>query len=220
MILIPSLVGIALLDSLNPSLFIAQFYLFTTPKPTPRIVSYICGVLVANFVGGVLFLTGFGAVIGNLIGQTPPLWGAGLQVALGGGLILFGLLHKAKVQAEAEPTRKPRTAGLLAAFGFGIVVMAQELTTALPYFVAIERIVDARLSPVGNLLALGLYNLIFALPLFGFLGLFMRFRQRFTTQITRISQWIRVWTPRVMRGAALIFGGFLVVNGVGYFVGG
>lgn len=220
MILLVSLTGIALLDSLNPSLFIAQFYLFTTPKPAPRIISYIAGVIAANYVGGVLLLTGLGTVIGNLVGQIPAVWGAGLQMALGLALLVFGVVYHAKAQPETETQRKPRSMGLAAAFGFGMVVMAQELTTALPYFVAIERIVDAGLTTLGSLLALGLYNLVFALPLFGFLGLFVRFRQRFTVQLERISEGIRLWTPRVMKGAALIFGVVLVISGVGYFVGG
>ncbi|HEU4324350.1 MAG TPA: hypothetical protein VFS21_14450 [Roseiflexaceae bacterium] len=54
--LLATIGGIALLDSLNPSLFLAQFYLLTTARPVPRILSYIGGVVAANFLGGLLFL--------------------------------------------------------------------------------------------------------------------------------------------------------------------
>jgi cytochrome c biogenesis protein CcdA len=220
MILIASLIGIALFDSLNPSLFVAQFYLFTMPQPTPRIVSYIFGILAANYGGGVLLLTGFGTLLSGLLAQIPPVWSAGLQLGGGLALLVFGLWYKAAPQSEPEMTHKPRSAGLLAAFAFGVFVMGQELTTALPYFVAIERIADAQLSVLNNLLALGLYNLIFALPLFAFLGLFVRFRQRFTAQLDRISAWMRVWMPRIVKYAALIVGVLLIVSGAGFFLSG
>lgn len=219
MLLILSLVGIALVDSLNPSLFIAQFYLFTTPRPGPRVLSYILGVLSSYYVGGLLLLTGIGAVISSAVQQISPEVGALAQVFIGLAALLFGIFYRAQRSAQPADGPKPRSLGLIAAFIFGIVVMGQELTTALPYFVAIERIVEARLSVPEILLALALYNLVLGLPLLAFLGLFLRYRERFTAQLNRISDWTRIWTPRLLKGAAVIFGLALLVNGVVSFVG-
>lgn len=212
MTLIATLIGIAILDSLNPSLFIAQFYLFTTTHPAPRIASYIAGVLTANFVGGLLLLTGVGTLLANLVREIPLTWAIVLQLGLGFALLAAGLWYRAVPQEKIEVSHKPRSGGLLGAFAFGIVVMGNELTTALPYFVAIERIVEAQLSAVSSLLALGLYNLIFAIPLIAFLFLFIRYRQRFTTQLERINAWMRMWTPRIVKGTMLLVGFGLAVN--------
>lgn len=217
--LIALLTGIALVDSLNPTLFVVQFYLFTTPKPMPRIASYIAGVVTANYVGGVLLLVGLGTVIANLIAQIPPVWLTGFQIVLGVVLFIFGLIFRAEAMAESETIQKPRSMGLIAAFVFGIVVMAQELTTALPYFFAIERIVDARPTLIQSLLALGLYNLVFVLPLLVFMILFARLRHRISTQLERVTLWIRKWVPRLMKAGALIVGTLLMVSGVTQFIG-
>jgi len=65
--------------------------------------------------------------------------------------------------------------------------MTSELSTALPYFVAIERLASAGVAGLEAVAVLVLYNLIFALPLFAFLGLFTAYRGRFTAQTKRIT---------------------------------
>lgn len=199
-----ALTGIAALDSLNPSLFVAQFYLLTTPNPIPRIVSYIAGVLAANVTGGLLALVGFRSVAARWLDAVPPAAVDGLLLAAGLALLAFGLWYRAP--AAGGPISKPRSLRPLHTFGLGVAVMVNELTTALPYLVAIERITQAGLDGAGNLLALGLYNLVFALPLMAFLVLLIRYRQRFTAQLERIGLAIRTWAPRVVKYGSLAFG--------------
>lgn len=208
--LLLSLIGIAFLDSLNPSLFVAQFYLLTTPQPVPRILSYIAGVLVVNFGGGVLLLGGVGRFVADLLDALSGDVLHGLQLALGLALVLFGLYFRAS--AAGGEARKPRSLRPLHTFALGAAVMLNEITTALPYFVAIERIAQARLDLLGNLLALGIYNVIFAVPLLAFLLLLVLFRQRFAAQLARVSQAVQVWTPRVVKYGALLFGAGLALN--------
>lgn len=202
--LIAALVGIAAVDSLNPSLFVAQFYLLTTPNPIPRIASYIAGVLAANFAGGLLILAGFRSVAGRLLDAVPAGVLDGTLLVAGLALVAFGLWYRAP--AADMPARKPSSLRPLATFGLGMAVMLNELTTALPYFVAIERITQTGLDTAGALLALGLYNLVFALPLLAFLLLLIRYRQRFTAQLERIGRALRTWTPRAVKYGSLAFG--------------
>lgn len=213
MALFASIVGIALVDSLNPSLFIAQFYLLTTPRPVPRILSYIAGLLLVNFLGGVLILTGARAVIGEFFASIDPTVALVGQLMIGAALVGFGLWFQAK-PAELGEAKKPRSLQPIHTFVLGMGVMINELTTALPYFVAIERIASAGLPAVQNVLVLVVYNFVFALPLFGFLGLFLAYRERFAVMIERVRAWLAVWTPRVVKWGALGLGLFLVVDGV------
>ena len=211
--------GIALLDSLNPSLFVAQFFLLTTNRPVPRILSYIAGVLVVNFLGGLLLLVGARAVIVSLIAQLSPsvLYGAGL--ALGIGLIALGLWMPLTPQV-AEPARQPRSLSPFHTFLLGAAVMVNELTTALPYFIAIERLASAGVAGLKAVMVLVLYNLIFALPLFAFLGLFMAYGARFAAQTERISAVIARWAPRVVKYGSFALGVWLAIDASSFFLRG
>jgi cytochrome c biogenesis protein CcdA len=216
--LILSLTGIAFVDSLNPSLFVAQFYLLTTPKPVPRIVSYIAGVLAANFLGGVLILGGARTVITEFFNSIDPATLNLLQFGLGVVLVGFGLWYKAEPQPEAE-AKKPRSLLPIHTFVLGMVVMVNELTTALPYFIAIERIAQAQLDVPASIVALVLYNLVFALPLFAFLLGFVLYRERFNTQIAAINRWVQVWTPRLIKYGSLVLGIVLMAAVIRAWVG-
>lgn len=209
--LLLALVGLALFDSVNPSLFIAQFYLITTPRPIPRLLSYIAGVVVANIAGGVLLLSGAQAFLVGLISQMDAATLNWAKLVLGLALLLFGLLFRI-MKAQHTTAKQPRSLHPLHTFALGIVVMVNELTTALPYFVAIERIAQAQLDTVSNLLLLVLYNTLFAAPLFGFVILFLAFRERFTARLDQLSQAVSYWTPRLVKYGSILFGGVLMVD--------
>jgi cytochrome c biogenesis protein CcdA len=211
--------GIALLDSLNPSLFVAQFYLLTTLRPVPRILSYIGGVLAVNFIGGLVFLAGAQALIVNFIAGLRPSWLYGGGLALGIALLVFGLWLPLAPPANEE-ARQPHSLHPFHTFLLGAAVMVNELTTALPYFVAIERIASSGVEMGTAVALLVLYNLVFALPLFGFLGLFMSYGSRFAAQTERISAAIARWTPWVIKVGSLALGGFLALDAAAFFVHG
>lgn len=209
--LLITLIGIGLVDSLNPSLFVAQFYLLTTPRPVGRILAYIAGVLLVMLVGGVLILGGFRTLLADVLTSIPPQWLLAAQV-IGGVLLLVYGWRATTTPAAADDARKPRSASLAASFLLGVVVMFNEITTALPYFIALERIADAELSWGGNLLALVIYNGVFALPLFAFLAAYIRFQQRFVNQIETIKAWLARWLPVLFKYGALLLGIVLLVD--------
>jgi cytochrome c biogenesis protein CcdA len=220
--LLLTLSGIAVVDSLNPFLFASQFYLMTTAKPLARILAYIGGILMVNFVAGILILFGARELIGDLVASISPNTSAMVQLAFGVALIGFGLwqkLNDSAQQSVADTGKKPRTLQPIHTFLLGMVVMLNEMTTALPYFVAIERIIESQVGWESGILALLLYNVVFSLPLFAFLGALLVLRQRFMTQIESINRTMQRWIPRIMKYGALGFGIFLVVSGGWFFIG-
>jgi cytochrome c biogenesis protein CcdA len=96
----------------------------------------------------------------------------GVQLLAGMALVIFGFVFKATSDSAQDVTKKLRSISPVHTFLLGIAVMLNEITTALPYFVAIERIIRAQMDTIGNLLALAGYNVVFSLPLFGFLALY------------------------------------------------
>lgn len=214
-----ALIGIALFDSINPSLFIAQFYLLSTPRPVPRVLAYIAGILLVNFLGGALLLGGMRAVLVSLLTTLDPNVLYGVELLLGFALIGFALWMRVGTKTNAEP-KIPRSMHLGHAFLLGIVVMGNELTTALPYFFALERMAQAQLALLPTIFGLLLYNGVFAIPLFAFLGIFLAARQRFADRIATINAGITYWMPRIIRYGSLIFGGLLALDAVAYFIAG
>ncbi|MDX1991154.1 MAG: GAP family protein [bacterium] len=221
--LIVALIGIAVADSLNPSLFVAQFYLLTTPKPTARILSYIAGILTVNYFGGVLLLGGARVLFADFIASLNHTTLYGVQLVVGLLILGFGLWMRAQA-AETTEVKKPFSLRPIHTFALGMVVMVNELTTALPYFVAIERIAQADVGVVGGLALLLLYNAVFSLPLFGFLVFALVYRQHFAETLAKINRWMQVWMPRFIKYGSIAFGGVLSANaalmlttGVGLF---
>lgn len=217
--LLVSLIGIALLDSLNPSLFAAQAYMLTTPKPVARVLSYIAGILLINFTGGLLVLGGVRTVVANILHSLSSTTIHGLLLALGLAILVFGLWMNAGSAAPGSAAA-PRSLQPIHAFTLGAVVMLNEITTALPYFFAIEQIAQARQGIVANVLLLVVYNLVFGAPLFALLGWFVAYRQRFAAQIERITHAVQVWTPRVLKYGSIMFGGALMLHAGAYLITG
>lgn len=218
--LIVAIVVIAALDSLNPSLFLGQFYLMTTPNPVRRMGAYIAGLLTVNFVGGVLFLAGFTAFLAQLLARLSTDFVYATLLAIGVGLVIFGLWLRVTGERPTGSNLIPSatTPGLLPTFGLGALIMLNELTTALPYVAAIERISAAGLPWASSIVLLLLYNLVFSLPLLLFLVLFIRLRVRFTAQIERISNGVHVWTLRIFKYGALV-AGIALIAGAGLYFG-
>lgn len=217
--LVIAVVVIAALDSLNPSLFLGQFYLMTAPDPIRRIGAYIAGLMAVNFAGGVLFLNGFTIFLAQWIARLSPDVVYSVVLATGVGLVIFGLWLRVSSERPSN-ARLPVAAGkfgLLRTFGLGALIMLNELTTALPYLAAIERIAAAGLSWPGNIALLLLYNFVFSLPLLIFLILFIRLRASFTAQIERLSDGVHVWTLRVFKYGSLMAGVLLIVGAGRYF---
>lgn len=218
--LLAALIGLALLDSLNPFLFVALFYLLTTTRPVLRILSYITGVLVVNYFGGLLLFVGVRETIGRLLDSLGNEVLFGVQLLLGLALVISGFVFKATSSGAQDVAKKLRSIRPVHTFLLGMAVMLNEITTALPYFVATERIVQARMDTIGSLLALTVYNVVFSLPLFGFLALFVAYGQRFTSQIDRIVQPVMLWTLRIIKYGSIVLGIPLVLDAVVFFISG
>lgn len=216
--LLLSVAGLGLLDSINPSLFIAQFVLLATPKPTVRVIAYILGGVLAYFVGGVLILSGFNLILQQLLTRIEPSIGYALVLVLGVVLLVFGLRVKAAPQPDAAPV--PLSLAPIHTFFLGIVLIGSEVTTALPYFAALERIAQAELGLLASVVVLGVYNFIFSLPMFGFLGAFLVLRHRVLPYLERIGATLMRWSARLVKWGSLLGGAALIAHGGWYFLTG
>lgn len=206
-----SIIGLALLDSLNPSLFVTQFYLLTTERPLPRILSYIAGVIVINLGAGLLVLAGFQVVFAELISQiSSSLWWT-LELLVGIGLIVVGLWMRRKKTTSAA-VQQPRSLRPIHTFLLGMAITLQEVTTAAPYLVAIERISQAELPTLNNLLMLVVYNAIYVAPLLAVVGTFLTAGTPLLHRLDGINHAINRWLPRLVTYLCLLLGSVLTID--------
>lgn len=211
--LVASVLGIAVVDSINPSALAMTAYLLTLDDPRTRFLAYVAGIAAVYLAIGciVVFVLGRG-VEAVLDAFSTPAAGTGLQAALGVAAVALGArrLRQRRQSPRARTAPAIPTAGH--AFALGLVVTAVESTTALPYLGALALLVEADAPALSVLAVLVTYTAVFVLPPVG-LALASR-----TDSGQRLVERLR--RPRVRRpgrsaalgSAGLLFGAALLVH--------
>lgn len=158
------LTGLAALDALNPFTVAAQAYLLGTPRPMPRSLAFLAGTYATYLLGGVLLLLGWSWALA-LISPLVPWWGfAAGEIALAvlvGGFAAWSL----RKAAAGSPFTPPSDLSIPATLAFAVASTAADLSSALPYFAAVNQVATGPAGPAGRLLALSWYNLIYCAPM-------------------------------------------------------
>lgn len=159
--------AIALPDSINPSLILTDFYLAAGPHPLRRTIMFALGVFAVTFVGGVLIALGVGDFVRSLLPKLGSAVKYGLIIAGGVSLALGGIAIWIKREALADraPKMKSGKGHGQSAVLLGAGIAGVELVTAFPYFAAITIIVGSNASSPGKVFLLGIYNVVYVLPL-------------------------------------------------------
>jgi Sap, sulfolipid-1-addressing protein len=162
--------AIALTDSINPSLILTDLYLAAGPHPRRRTAAFAIAAFAVTFLGGVLVALGLADLVRSLLPKLSAEVKYGLIVAGGVSLSLGGMAIWAKRQVLADrqqpKTKRSGSAGQSAVV-MGAGIAGVELLTAFPYFAAISIIVGSGVSSPEKLFLLGVYNLVYVLPLIG-----------------------------------------------------
>jgi cytochrome c biogenesis protein CcdA len=218
--LLPSLIAIAALDSLNPSAIALQVYLLGTTKPIPLSIAFVIGIFFAYWTSGLLAVLGLDRLIQTVIvnsgfSLSTPLFYI-IQFLTGIILLIVGIVLR--IPNQSEPVKAPKKLNLARTFLLGMSVTILELPTALPYFAAIEQIVRANLDLLSTMSILAMYNLIFVLPPIALVVIYLFFhRQSFALSlIQRINRSITVYSPHILRLVLLGLGFFLIADSLSH----
>ncbi|MEV0608382.1 GAP family protein [Polymorphospora rubra] len=158
-----TLLGLAVLDSINFSAIIGTLYLLTgTDRFRSRVSTYLAALYLVYFLFGVLLISGIGLLgrIGDGI-AVDERTGYAIQGVVGMLLFAYGLFGRTKSGGGA---RRPRSFGLVAVFLAGLAVAVLEAATALPYIGAVAILTRENYGLVEALPILVVYNIIFILP--------------------------------------------------------
>jgi cytochrome c biogenesis protein CcdA len=219
--LLVSLVAIAALDSLNPTAIALQIYLLSTPKPIARSIAFIAGVFLAYWTAGFLVILGASKLMATVIGDAgfslPEPYIYTIQFLIGLALSIAGF--KLKTSVSADRGKRPKILTLNRTFLFGMTMTILEFPTALPYLAAIEQIAKAKLDLLTIASILGLYNLVFVLPLIILACIYIVFNRQSAILLRRINRSIAIWSPKILRALLLGLGTLLIIDSLAYIFG-
>lgn len=177
--LLSAIAGLAVLDAFNPATIVAvTLILIAAPhRPGLTALSTVLGAALTVFTAGAVLFLAAGAAAGAVDGIVIGLRYVAFAAA-GIGLIVAGIRRLRP--RERTAIRLPAWFTPWTALPFGALLTGADLPNAFPYFIAIERLIDAQVTPGQGLLVLACYAVIYCLPCLVLLvvGLFARRRTR------------------------------------------
>ena len=161
--LLAGVAGLALLDALNPATIAGVALLLLAPMAHPVRAA-------AGFVAGAyLTVLGLGAVVYVGADTAADAAGNGLvwvrRVAFTVAAVALAVAGLRRLRARIRPAvTVPGWVNPLTAAVLGLFMTGADLPNAFPYFIAIERIVNADVGTTHALLILAGYALVYCLP--------------------------------------------------------
>ncbi|PTL71233.1 hypothetical protein C1I63_18510 [Rathayibacter caricis DSM 15933] len=184
--LLLAIAGLAVIDAFNPATIVAvTLILLAAPKrPALTALVTVLGAALTVFAAGAALFLGAGAAATAVDGIVQ---GIRYVAIAGAGLVLV-------ITGIRRFTTRPRRAIALppwftpwTALPFGALLTAADLPNAFPYFIAIERLLDARLSPSEGLFVLTGYAVIYCLPCLILLAIGILARKRTHAALSRVA---------------------------------
>jgi cytochrome c biogenesis protein CcdA len=214
--------AIALPDSINPSLIFADLYLAAGKHPGRRTAVFAVTVFAVTFLGGLLIALGLAELVSSLLPKVSHGVKYGLIVAGGVSLGVGGVaiwVKRRSLATRRSPEAKHGKGHGRSAVLMGAGIAGVELLTAFPYFAAISIIVGAGASLPGKAFLLGLYSLVYVLPLIGIAIVCAMVGPRATGILDPIKDRLLTRWPIVVAPLALALGVGLTAFGVLRLVG-
>ena len=157
--------GIALVDGLNPSTIAPALVLAVRQRGVVLVSMFTVGVFVPSLAAGVLVVVGPGGALLDLIPHVGPHAKHLIEIGAGVALAIFaGVLWIHRGRVASGMSREP-PGGAMGAAGLGAGIILAELPTAIPYFAALAAIVGSSATLAVQLELVALFNVAFVLPL-------------------------------------------------------
>jgi cytochrome c biogenesis protein CcdA len=161
--LIWAILGLALADSLNPATIVTiTLILLTVPRyPVASAMSFVLGAFSTVFALGAVIFLGAGAAAETVSGGL--VWLRRTVFLIAAVTLLIAGVRRLK-DREKKGIGLPSWFGVGTALPLGVLVTGADLPNAFPYFIAIERMIDANITTGTGLLALVGYAVIYCIP--------------------------------------------------------
>ncbi|WP_432051013.1 GAP family protein [Verrucosispora sp. NA02020] len=217
--LLPSLVGLALVDSTSIGTLFIPVWLLLAPGPVRlgRVSTYLGTIAGFYFVVGLLLYfggSGLAEMWGGALDNRPVLWG---QLALGVGLFVLSFRYDGKRGGGGGRVLRWRdraTSGDASArwlVGLAVFAALAEVATMLPYLGALGLLTTSGLGVPQVIALLAGYCLVMILPAVVLLGARVAWPRRIEPLLARLNAWI-VRSSGSMLGWVLGIAGFLIAR--------
>jgi Sap, sulfolipid-1-addressing protein len=211
-----AVVVIALSDSLNPSLIVAESYLALGAHAARRTLMFTVAAFAVTLAGGLAIALGLGDLILSLLPKLSRSVKWHVVTVVGillmvGGVVLWWRRASLGRSRDSAP-HPPRASGSPTLMGAGIAGV--ELVTAFPYFAAIAMILGASVALGGKIFLIVLYNVIYVLPLLAIVIACAVLGDRAGKLVAPIGDWIATRWPVVVAPLVEAAGIAITVYGV------
>jgi hypothetical protein len=184
--LLAGIAGLAVLDAFNPATILAVTLILLAGRRRPALTAVVTvlGAAITVFTAGAVLFLGAGAAAGVVDGIVQGI--RYLAFAAAGLVLVLAGVRRFRTRPR-KPIALPRWFRPWTALPFGALLTGADLPNAFPYFIAIERLLDARVTPEEGLLILGGYALIYCLPCLALLVVGVLARDRTRRLLTRVT---------------------------------
>ena len=207
-------VGVGLVDSMNPTTLVPGVYLAAGKSPVKALGGFIVGFFAVNLAAGILVALGPGKYLLDLFPHPGTEAKHLIEITVGGILIvLAGILwiKRQSVAKHVSNTDRLQRSSLVVGAGIAIV----EFPTAIPYLAVIAALVESGESIPAQIVLLVLFNFCFLLPLFLILGARVVAGDRVRGWLERMKASVDRFLATLVPGLVLLVG--LVVLAIGVY---
>lgn len=209
------LIGMGLLDSLNPFSIGLQIVLLPIVKKKHHAIWYIVGVFTTYFIGGIAIFTGLDIIIKNVLLKTNfsvmpyPL----IELVLGILLIIYVLTNLIS-NKKVEDNKKILTVNPTGLFLLGASSTIFDLPTAIPYLAILSKATSMNFSVIHILPFLVLYCIIYLLPMIIIQIVFSIFHERVIPRLMIIKIGFDKFNKVLTVIFSFIISGFLIIDSI------
>ncbi|MEC5180590.1 GAP family protein [Arthrobacter sp. CG_A4] len=161
--LIGGIAALALLDSFNPATILAiTLILLSVPKkPVLSALAFVSGAMITVFVLGAVIFLSAGVAAEAVAGGIG--WLRRIVFLIAAITLVIVAFRRLKTRDRAGAVL-PDWFSVGTAFPLGVMMTGADLPNAFPYFIAIERMINAGVSSGSGLVVVIGYALVYCLP--------------------------------------------------------
>jgi cytochrome c biogenesis protein CcdA len=215
--LLAIVIGVGLVDSLNPSTIAPALYLATGRDHARSLAGFVAGVFVVNFALGVLLAVGPGKFVMDRVPHPSDHGKHLIEISAGGFLLVVAAalwIKRSSIAHHVLNTDRLQRSSLYLGAGIALV----EFPTALPYFAAIAAVVGSGKPIPTQVVLLAIFNVCFVVPLLGIWALRSFAGERTQGLLTRARGSVDRWLATLVPGIVALIGVALIAVGLwGYY---
>ena len=224
--MIVSVIGLALLDCLNPATIATMAVLLPLVKKVHHALFFLGSTFITYYLGGLILYFGVDQFLSTFFTRVFDQYANIIffaEVAL--GILLFGvslakLIQQVKsrhwIGKKQDPsaTIEIKTLHPFGIFMFGVGSTISDLPTAFPLLILIGRLSETRPSMIDLLILLFLYVLIYVFPLILLYAIFLKTQQKMKALGVWFQKAIHAFNTYALFPLLILLGGWLIYDGL------